>query len=472
MTSRTATPSSERGAVLVHTAFALLALVAFTTFVVDYGTLWLSRRQAQNAADAGALAGALALAFDDPTDFSDTGLGKLTAREVATQNLVYGQPPDVQPPTDITIQCPSCATQCPNGSPHTCIRVDVYRNQARNNPLPIFFGTLVGLSQQGIRATATAEILGANSVRCMLPFALADRWADNTDYLVDDTTWPGDSGTGTAGWTPNDAFEDATTTPSGTDSYTAPYVNPHTGWTVAGDYGRQIIVHAVGNQFSAGWANIVNLPTSVGNADTRWDIANCNQTHVGIADQNDDCSGYTPGGTTVTQALAGCLGVQTGWSQGPVQQGVSTGGGGVTSLMDQDQSATWSWAVNAGPTGQAGGVVTGPGSTTLNMSSPRIRPIAVFDITHYMNNSGCPNGGGSGCTVKVVNIIGIFVEGVCSDLAASGGLDQGMNCFTGPGTHPDSQVVGRIVTIPGSLVYGVGNPVPNSSFVQVVRLIR
>ena len=38
MASRTPAPaSSDRGAVLVHTALAILALVAFTTFVVDYG---------------------------------------------------------------------------------------------------------------------------------------------------------------------------------------------------------------------------------------------------------------------------------------------------------------------------------------------------------------------------------------------------------------------------------------------------
>jgi len=147
MTSRTSTPASERGAVLVHTAFALLALIAFTTFVVDYGTLWLSRRQAQNAVDAGALAGALALVYDDPNDFSDTGAGKVNAQSVATSNLVYGQAPAVDVTSDVTIQCPSpgCVQQCPNGSDNTCVRVDGYRDQAHNNPLPIFFGGLVGL---------------------------------------------------------------------------------------------------------------------------------------------------------------------------------------------------------------------------------------------------------------------------------------------------------------------------------------
>ena len=46
----------DRGAVLIYVALVILVLMAFTTFVSDYGLLWVSRRQAQNAADAGALA--------------------------------------------------------------------------------------------------------------------------------------------------------------------------------------------------------------------------------------------------------------------------------------------------------------------------------------------------------------------------------------------------------------------------------
>ena len=45
----------ERGAVLVHVAVTLVGLVAFSALTIDYGVLWTSRRQAQNAADAGAL---------------------------------------------------------------------------------------------------------------------------------------------------------------------------------------------------------------------------------------------------------------------------------------------------------------------------------------------------------------------------------------------------------------------------------
>ncbi len=49
---------------LVHTALVLIGLMALSTFVVDYGILWASRRQAQNAADAGALAGAVHMLYD------------------------------------------------------------------------------------------------------------------------------------------------------------------------------------------------------------------------------------------------------------------------------------------------------------------------------------------------------------------------------------------------------------------------
>ena len=60
---------SARGAVLVHVAVAIIGLLAFSALTIDYGVMWMSRRQAQNAADAAALAGALSLAFDNGTDF-------------------------------------------------------------------------------------------------------------------------------------------------------------------------------------------------------------------------------------------------------------------------------------------------------------------------------------------------------------------------------------------------------------------
>ena len=94
---------NDRGAVLVHVAFAVLALTAFTTFVIDYGVFWVGRRQAQNAADAGALAGAIALAYDDPNDRSSTGVAAQAAVAAAQRNPVWGAIPSVVPATDVFI---------------------------------------------------------------------------------------------------------------------------------------------------------------------------------------------------------------------------------------------------------------------------------------------------------------------------------------------------------------------------------
>lgn len=57
----------ERGQILLIVALAALGLLALTGLVVDGGLLYLSRRHAQNAADAAALAGAkaLSLTWDD-----------------------------------------------------------------------------------------------------------------------------------------------------------------------------------------------------------------------------------------------------------------------------------------------------------------------------------------------------------------------------------------------------------------------
>jgi Flp pilus assembly protein TadG len=473
MESRTPAPASDRGAILVHTALAILALVAFTTFVVDYGTFWLSRRQAQNAADAGALAGAYAL-ISNSSDFTVTGPARMNAQHIGQKNWVYGQQPAIDISADIEFMCPDgtkCARRCPDGSANTCIKVDAYRTTAKGNPLPVFFGTLVGLTAQGIRATATAQMGGANAARCVLPFVLADRWADNYDEAPVNTFYTNDSLPGVDGWTNNDLYQE----PQG-DVYTPPYHSGHTGWTVSGDYGRQLVLHPAVNQFSAGWANVVNLPgMGTGGDEFRDAIRGCapNSPTVAIATETEDCSAYTdPSGTSIAEALAGCLGSETGGKEGPTKQGVENNGGGPSlwgPIISQD-SVSWSTSVNAGPQGQVGGVVDAFGN--LKMDSPRIRPVPVFDIDHYMSNPGCKNLGGSGCVAKVVNIIGVFVEGLCTTVQAAGQLQPGNSCQSGPGEHPDSQVVVRIVTMPGKYLSSGGGVVEESVFLKFVSLIR
>src|SRR5438045_1215838 len=81
---------SESGISLIHVALLLFVMMGLSMFVTDFGVLWLARGQAQNAADAGAHAAAVSLAFDNPNDFSTTGSAYLAATSAATTNSVFG----------------------------------------------------------------------------------------------------------------------------------------------------------------------------------------------------------------------------------------------------------------------------------------------------------------------------------------------------------------------------------------------
>ena len=90
MTNLNTWRNGERGAILVQMAVSLLMFMGFLVFVLDYGVVLVSRGQAQNAADGGALAGAIARAFDDVTNPPPAGgVVELAATEVAQENLVW-----------------------------------------------------------------------------------------------------------------------------------------------------------------------------------------------------------------------------------------------------------------------------------------------------------------------------------------------------------------------------------------------
>ena len=55
----------ERGVTLIIVGAGFMALLAATTLAIDVGMFMMARSQAQNSADSGALAGAVALVFND-----------------------------------------------------------------------------------------------------------------------------------------------------------------------------------------------------------------------------------------------------------------------------------------------------------------------------------------------------------------------------------------------------------------------
>lgn len=411
---------SERGAVLIMAAVCLFVLVAFSAIVVDYGILWASRGQAQTSADGGALAGAIAIAKSQTN-----AMARDSASVVARQNPVWGAATaagDVVV-SNLPYPCPASA----GGGTEGCIRVDVMRGTldaqgaAHTNVLPVFFASMLGITQQGVRATATAQVTAGNSVKCIKPWGIADKWQDN-------------SGTNEAGWDQRDAFN------PGVDVYVPSTSDGTTGFTLENDKGLQLALKGDHGSWLAGWSNEIQFPGATGSSDYEAAITGCPSfvPEVGFyagqpCDRMED-----------EDPARGCLRVKQGVSQGPTTQGVDT-------LVGYDADAHWN------------------GSEIMDSDfaeSPRIVPIPLFDPADFVVNqaSSCS---GSNCVIKVVNIMGFFVEGVCKDVKAQGRLDATTYC-----DDDNKDIVGRLMGYMGTRRGGAGNVPTGNGFILVTRLVR
>lgn len=389
----------ERGAALIQVTVAILGLIAFTIFVIDYGVVWVARAQAQNAADAAALAGAVSLAYEDAP-----GHATATARaiEVAAQNPILGEAPVVLA-GDVTYPV------CPDGT-NACVRVDVYRSADRGSALPSFFGPLLGINSQRVRATATAQAALANASDCLKPWAVPDKWVEiNPDPAVTQDPWNSD-------YEYNVVDRRGEPIPN-PDYYSPPTpAGPGTGFTVEVDYGTQLRLKP-GNphdSITPGWFLAVDLPMAGGGPITggdryRTNIAQCNGMPVPIGSmlQNE------PGNMI-----------------GPTAQGVRD-------LIALDPLAAW--------TGDETGHVTGgcmaAGTCTL---SPRMVALPIFNVDTYLT------GRASGrVDILVVNILGFFIEGLAGN-----------------------DVLGRLTHYPGCLSQGASTLNPNSAFQRVILLVQ
>ena len=401
---RTTPLQSEDGAILMQVAVGIVVLITLTMFVFDYGVMWVARRQAQNAADAGALSGAVALALD--ANAADNGGEDAldSALTMAAANNVWGQAPNA----DANNLNGFYPVTCPDGTV-TCLRVDVYRNAARGNALPMFFGRFVGLTAQGVRATAMAQAAVANASDCLRPWAIPDRWIDNHD----------ETGVIDSEWTMDDRFE--TTVQSGRnrgqplanpDQYVRPgFTLQHVGTRMTLKFGNPSGSQPIapGNYFP------VALPTwdgeSRGGSDYEENIAHCNGVPIAIDSE-------------ITS--------EPGAMVGPTSHGMDD-------LIALDPSATWDEATQSVQNSCA------QSANPCATSSPRIVAIPVFDTEWFHQ------GQQTGRTqLRIVNILGFFIDRM-----------QGQD------------VQGVFMRVPGVLVAGAGSNVnPNAAFMQVPLLVR
>src|SRR5688572_22847564 len=249
----------EQGMTLIMVATGMMAFLSATMLAVDVGMLMVARTEAQNAADAGALAGAVALGYDDYDDRTAAGpaVTNAIAAGTAAENGVMNKNASVLA-EDVTL--PTINQ----------IRVRVQRSSARGNPLTTFFAPIFNINTGDVGAIATAEVSPANAMTCVKPFTVPDKWIEKQ----------------TPPWDPDDTFDVV-------DNKGKPLADPdvyipigqtgYTGYNAVADKGTLITLKA------ANGTNIAPsfyFPYSIGNvsgaSEYSWNIGNCNTTIHGF----------------------------------------------------------------------------------------------------------------------------------------------------------------------------------------------
>jgi Flp pilus assembly protein TadG len=360
ITRRRARGDSERGAVMIQAAVTMVVLLGFAAFVVDYGVLWLSRDQAQLAADAGALAGAVSLAYDggsaDVAAAATTFVGSNPVWFAAATTEVFSE------------TCPP-----PNSLGANCVRVKVYRDgTVGSTALPTIFGPILGVTSQGVQASATAQVAAGNDTPCLKPWAIPDRWIEHRP--VDKP------------WEPGDDFEryDAAGALLPTrDEYTPPNESdPGTGLSVADNLGDPVTLTFSFPSASDPITPGLLLPLVL-----------------------DGTNSYD-------ENIVGCNGQSNALGAGIATDLTATEVAttdGLTTLFNADAGAAW----NAGDNR-----IEGSCAPSCAPISPRLVALAVFDVDQYQlmratGTWGCTGGISIEC-VNVVNIVGFFIESVTS----------------------------------------------------------
>ena len=335
----------ERGVSLLYVTTGFLSFFAATALAVDVGMLVTARSQAQNAADGGALAGAIALALDDFDDRSASGPAVSAAIDVAKENIVIGQDVSVNS-DDVTFPA------APNGQ-FNRVRVLVYRNQERENPLTTFIGAVFGMNVADMAAAATAHAVPANAISCVRPFTIPDRWDENTN-----PPWTTDS-VFTRYDKNGDLVENA-------DQYYLPEDEEnYQGYDSYDDKGTRLAIRAgTGNNIQPTFYYSWKMPGEIGADFYKENISSCNQavfTYESVMIQE-------PGNMV-----------------GPTMDDIDD-------LIAQDPNAYWDEVSNSAksPKGR----------------SPRIFPIPLYDPDLY--DQGKING--RNATLIMRNWIGFFVE--------------------------------------------------------------
>lgn len=348
----------ERGMSLVFVGLGLMGFVAASMLAIDVGMLMTARSQAQNSADAGAHAGAVALAFDDYDDRSSTGPAVTHAVNEALANQVMSAnvsvtPADVDFPPNPSL--PGLTNR---------VRVRVYRDAAHDNPMDTFIARLFGKNTMDISAVATAEASPSDLPARCLPFTIPDRWEEHTNPPFNSDTSYFDL---------YDRHGNSRGTPLGDpDVYVDADHDGYTGYNRETDVGTLVKLKTdPGTVVSPSVYNPIVIPGDGTGADNY---------------RNGIVNGVCPASGWGTQ-----LTLEPGNMVGPTAQGIDE-------LVAKDPDARFDTTCNC-----IKGSRYNPAS-----NSPRVAAIPLYDPDYYERNQQT----GRNAAFKIANYLGVFVVGM------------------------------------------------------------
>jgi Flp pilus assembly protein TadG len=313
---------NDEGFSLVFVGVGMMALVGVSMLAIDVGQMMTARSQAQNSADAGALAGATALYYNSWTDRTPSGPAVTNALAASLANKVIGDNVSITP-DDVDFPL------SPTTGEANRVHVTVYRDAAHGNAVSTLIAHYFGISTVDIAATATAEVAPAGAMTCVLPFTIPDRWKEVRDPPFDqDDSF--------------DMYASKNVLLPNPDVYIGPGKAGYTGYDAILDRGTRIQLKADnGSKIAPSFYYPYAIPVSTGASDYRESIGGCNTTRM------EPNQLYDP---------------EPGMMTGPTKQGMDD-------LIALDPDATWD------PNNKR--------VISTKHPSPRVRAIPLFDPQYY-----------------------------------------------------------------------------------------
>lgn len=352
----------QKGASAIMVAIAIVVIFAFAVLAIDLSLIQLAKTQLQNAADAAALAGAIALATSGGNQAVATAQAiSLAGLNLAVQDIQRSVVIDAG---DVTFPEPGKVT------------VTTHRTSTTNDPVTLFFLKVIDplLENKGeVTARATAEIAFVCGTDCLRPFAPPDRWEDADNDSV---------------WDPADEYTDLNT--NGVWDLGEPLTQDHNGngvWDPAEFYDPEITGYKApddigvnvtlklrnsNKDFRAGWYYAVRFgPINTGGP---------------VESGADPYREWIMGCAPYTVEIGDLLELENGVMQGPTVQGLED-------LINLDPTAEWD-------------PVTGTVINSIYPTSPRVIKVPAFDPTWGVRHD-IPGPG----YVTITKFIALFIEG-------------------------------------------------------------